>query len=109
MSKETNLSSLDKVYPEITSRLSKLDLSERLLIISNLLFECYPLAKKADNIYNNLDIPEISPLESYATLKEFYNFHETSFVFVTLDRAHDLLAMQIELKKLMLNITKKEN
>ena len=95
---------LDKSYSDLSNALSKLDLSERLLIISNLLFECYPLAKKADNIYNNLDIPFIDTLENYSLLKDYYNFHQQSFVYIILDRAHDLLATQIKLKKLMMNI-----
>ena len=42
------INSLDKSYSEFSKTLNTLDLSERLLIISNLLFECYPLAKKAE-------------------------------------------------------------
>ena len=98
------INSLDKSYSEFSKTLNTLDLSERLLIISNLLFECYPLAKKADNIYNNLDIPYLETLENYSLLKEYYDFHQKSFVYVILDRAHDLLSTQIKLKKLMMNI-----
>ena len=98
------INSLDKSYSEFSKTLNTLDLSERLLIISNLLFECYPLAKKADNIYNNLDIPYLETLENYSLLKEYYDFHQKSFVYVILDRAHDLLSIQIKLKKLMMNI-----
>lgn len=97
---------LDKSYSELSKTLSKLDLSERLLIISNLLFDCYPLARKADNIYNNLDISVIEVLENHSMLKEYYNFHQQSFTYITLDRAHDLLLLQIELSKAMLNIKK---
>lgn len=95
---------IDKSYSELSNTLNKLDLSERLLIISNLLFDCYPLARKADNIYNNLDIPIIETLENHSVLKEYYNFHQQSFVYITLDRAHDLLLLQIKLSKSMLNI-----
>lgn len=97
-------SNLNKSYTEFSKTLNTLDLSERLLIISNLLFECYPLARKADNIYNGLDIPYLDTLENYSLLKEYYDFHQKSFVYVILDRAHDLLSTQIKLKKLMMNI-----
>ena len=97
-------SNLTKSYTEFSKTLNTLDLSERLLIISNLLFECYPLARKADNIYNSLDIPFLDTLENYSLLKEYYDFHQKSFVYVILDRAHDLLSTQIKLKKLMMNI-----
>ena len=103
MSNDKN-SILNKSYLNISKSLEGLDLPERLLIISNLLFECYPLARKADNIYNNLDLPYLDTLENHSLLKEYYNFHQESFVYITLDRAHDLLSTQIKLKKLRLNI-----
>lgn len=95
---------VNKSYSSISNSMKDLDLSERLLIISNLLFDCYSLARKADIIYNDLDVEILSTLESYSLLKEFYDFKQESFVFVTLDKAHDLLLLNIKIKRLMLNI-----
>ena len=42
-------------YNSISNTLSKLELSDRLLIISNLLFDCYSEARKCDVLYNKIE------------------------------------------------------
>lgn len=86
-------------YNSISETLSKLELSDRLLVISNLLFDCYPEARKADVLYNKIDKPILENIENYSYMKELYNFEETSYVYVILDRAHDLLRASLDLDK----------
>lgn len=97
MSKE---SSPSLEFNEIKGILKDKELSDKLLIISNLLFECYPEARKADLIYNKIDKSFLENLEDYAYMKELYNFEETSFVYIILDRAHDLLRTSLDLDKI---------
>lgn len=87
-------------YDFIMEKLSGLELSDKLLIISNLLFECYSEARKADILYNKIDKPVLANVEDYAFMKELYNFEETSFVYVILDRAHDLLRVSLNLDRI---------
>ena len=86
-------------YNSISNTLSKLELSDRLLIISNLLFDCYSEARKCDVLYNKIDKPPLENIEDYAYMKELYNFEETSYVYIILDRAHDLLRASLNLDK----------
>lgn len=92
--------SKNKIYEDAKQILETCDLSDKLLIISNLLFDCYEDARKSDLMFNNLDKPVLKNVEDYAYMKELYDFEETSFVFVTLDRAHDLLSLSLKLDKL---------
>ena len=97
MSKES-LPSLE--FNEIKDILKDKELSDKLLIISNLLFECYPEARKADLIYNKIDKPILQNIEDYSFIKELYNFEESSYVYIILDRAHDLLRASLILDKI---------
>lgn len=97
MSKES-LPSLE--FNEIKGILKGKELSDKLLIISNLLFECYPEARKADLIYNKIDKPILENIEDYSFIKELYNFEESSYVYIILDRAHDLLRASLILDKI---------
>ena len=97
MSKES-LPSLE--FNEIKGILKDKELSDKLLIISNLLFECYPEARKADLIYNKIDKPILENIEDYSFIKELYNFEESSYVYIILDRAHDLLRASLILDKI---------
>lgn len=95
-----NSSISDNAYKQISKQLNELVLADRLLVISNLLFDSYQPARKSDIIYNKLDIPELNVLEDFITLKDLYAFKEDSFVFKTLNSAHDLLDLSIQLRKL---------
>ena len=90
----------DTAYNKINRAMNDLQLTDKLLVISNLLFDCYPQAHTSDIIYNKLDKPHLKVLQDYTTLKDLYGFNEDSFVFKTLDSAHNILEMSIQLRKL---------
>lgn len=86
-------------YKELSEKLENIELSNKLLILSNLLFDCYQDTKRADLLYQQIDKPDIEVMENYAYMKELYNFEENSFVYILLDRAHDILRLSVELDK----------
>lgn len=87
------MNNTEKTYNEITNLLKKIPLSERLKILSNLIFNDYQEYKKFDTLYKNIDKQDLKLLDNFRELEELYHFNKDSYVFVLLNAAHDLLSV----------------
>ena len=92
---------LTKEYTKLSNQVKDLSLNDKLLIISNLLFDCYEDCYKADILYKDLQPSKLTNLENYSELKDTYAFKENSFVFNTLESAHTILSTSIHLNSLI--------
>lgn len=93
---ETN----DTVYNQITEILKDYTIEDKLIFITNLLFDSYDELYKEDKLWNKLNLPNLKFKEDYNELEDTYNFHkENSYVYTVLDSAHDILLIANNINK----------
>lgn len=81
---------MHKTLETLEETLSQHSLEEKLILLSNCLFNLYPELKKADTL-KGIEAPEMRLPENYAELEEVYSFNKGAAVFLVLNAAHDLL------------------
>lgn len=99
---------VSKEYNVIKERLNPLQLNDKLLIISNLLFDCYPDTIKHDLLYKGISVPPIQNLENYSELTDIYSFKKDALTYNVLSSAHTVLSCYMEVNK-KLNVLDLQN
>lgn len=100
---------MQELYLKQKESLESQELKNRLLILSNHLFDLYQDLKVADVKWNGIDKPILNHLDNYNELEDVYGFDkDNSFVYLILNSAHDMLALSQKLNKLEQGYTLKE-
>lgn len=69
-----------------------------LLLLANYLFDMYQDLYRFDILHKELDPGSLKIPENYSELSDTYSFHKDSYVYTTLNAAHDLLIVAEQIR-----------
>ena len=100
MKPKNNISELEMNYENFKKILNdyNLDLPYTLVLLANYIFDLYPELYKRDILYKDIDVNSLKLPENYSELQDIYAFQQQSYVFTTLNAAHDLLLVAEDLR-----------
>lgn len=79
------------LYKDVEEILLDTKVEDKLVVLSNLLFDCYNELYNEDILWNKVQVSKLKLKEDFNELEDTYSFHKESFVYKVLDSAHNIL------------------